>query len=188
MALSNLLSSVYEYNQHFVAMLNVINKAKLNPPMKGHKHHIIPKCWYKMNGLDVDNSEENLVLLTYEDHVKVHKLAILCGITPKFRSKLAFAFHKLTQGEVYDSSLWTGENHPMFGKKHTNFTKEKMSKSHKNYIFTENHKKHLSECKIGKPHPCKMSEENRERNRNRYKNKTWKLVNGKRIWLEREDA
>lgn len=30
--------NVFEYNQHFVAMMNIINAAKLNPPTKGHKH------------------------------------------------------------------------------------------------------------------------------------------------------
>lgn len=41
----NNILEVFEYNQHFVAMMNVINSARLNPPNKGHKHHIIPKCW-----------------------------------------------------------------------------------------------------------------------------------------------
>lgn len=29
---------VFEYNQHFVAMMNVINAARLNPPESGHNH------------------------------------------------------------------------------------------------------------------------------------------------------
>ena len=68
-----MITQVFEYNQHFVAMMNIINAARLNPPSKGHKHHIIPRCWFKMNNLPVDNSKDNLVLLSYEDHVKAHK-------------------------------------------------------------------------------------------------------------------
>ena len=92
------INDVFEYNQHFVAMMNVINAARLNPPDKGHKHHIIPKCWFKMNNLPVDNSKSNLVLLTYEDHCKVHKLALLCAKDKVMRSKLGWALKRLTMG------------------------------------------------------------------------------------------
>ena len=53
------LSNVFEYNQHFVAMMNVINTARLNAPESGHKHHIVPKCWFKLHNLPVDNSKDN---------------------------------------------------------------------------------------------------------------------------------
>lgn len=54
---------VFTYNQYFVAMMNIINAARLNPPESGHKHHIIPRCWFKMMKLQVDNSKTNLVML-----------------------------------------------------------------------------------------------------------------------------
>lgn len=91
--------SAFIYNQHFVAMMNVINAARLNPPAKGHKHHIIPRCWFKMNNLPVDNSKDNLVLLTVEDHTKVHKLAVLCANDPIFKSKMASAYYILANNE-----------------------------------------------------------------------------------------
>ena len=93
-----MLLDVFEYNQHFVAMMNIINAARLNPPEIGHKHHIIPRCWFKMNNLQVDNSKDNLVLLTYEDHIKVHKLALLCVKDKVMRSKLGWALKRLTFG------------------------------------------------------------------------------------------
>lgn len=86
-----MITDVFEYNQHFVAMMNIINAARLNPPECGHKHHIIPRCWYKMNNLPIDNSKDNLVLLTPEDHKKVHKLAAYCIIGSDMRSKMGFA-------------------------------------------------------------------------------------------------
>lgn len=89
---------IFEYNQHFVAMMNIINAARLNPPERGHNHHIVPRCWFKLHNLPIDNSKDNLVLLTYEDHIKVHKLAMLCSATPEMRSKQAFAVKRLLKG------------------------------------------------------------------------------------------
>ena len=91
------MEKVFEYNQHFVAMMNIINAARLNPPDKGHKHHIIPKCWFIENGLDVDNSSKNLVLLSKEDHAKIHKLASLCIKGSKFKTYMSFAAHMMGQ-------------------------------------------------------------------------------------------
>ena len=125
----------FTYNQHFVAMMNVINVARLNPPKEGHKHHIVPRCWFKMNNLPVDNSKENLVLLSYEDHIKVHKLSILCASTPEMKSKMEFAVHRLLKGNFYgmhhteESKRKNAEKHK--GKHHTEETRRKMSEAHK---------------------------------------------------------
>ena len=54
----------FEYNQHFVAMMNIINKSKLFPPITGQVHHIIPRCWFKHNNLKVDNTANNTVKLS----------------------------------------------------------------------------------------------------------------------------
>ena len=90
---------VFEYNQHFVAMMNIINAARLNPPTKGHKHHIIPRCWFKMNNLPVDNSKDNLILLTLEDHIKVHKLASLCSVDTHIKYAMLSSIGILSRGE-----------------------------------------------------------------------------------------
>lgn len=86
-----MITDVFEYNQHFVAMMNVINAARLNPPAKGHKHHIIPKCWFVAHDMQVDNSDDNIVVLSPEDHCKVHKLAAHCIIGSDMKSKMGFA-------------------------------------------------------------------------------------------------
>ena len=36
------------------------------------KHHIIPRCFSKYHGYDIDNSAENIVYLSYIEHVKIH--------------------------------------------------------------------------------------------------------------------
>lgn len=139
-----MIDQVCEYNQHFVAMMNIINKARLFPPKSGHKHHIIPKSWFKMNNLPVDNSEENLVLLSLEDHQKVHKLLILCVKDPILKSKMGYAVHRLGESLPYQihHSEQTKEkirkaatgNKNCLGKKWTDVEKKKLSDSHKGQI------------------------------------------------------
>ena len=37
-------------------------------------HHIVPRIWFQYNGLDVDNSDANIVLLKPDEHVRIHVL------------------------------------------------------------------------------------------------------------------
>ena len=41
-------------------------------------HHIIPRSWFKMKKLPVDNSLSNIVNLTYRNHVLAHYYLCLC--------------------------------------------------------------------------------------------------------------
>ena len=104
-----MLLECFEYNQHFVAMMNIINYARLtNKEGKFEKHHIIPRCFYKTKGLEIDNSEYNLVKLTPEQHRKVHKLAALCAkdfIKPKLKRA----------NYIMNSIRPVGMNNPMYG-------------------------------------------------------------------------
>lgn len=124
---------VFEYNQHFVAMMNIINNARLHHINKGHKHHIIPRCWFKWKGLTIDNSETNLILLTPEEHAKVHKLALMCIKERTLRAPMAYAVHLLgskcnipecTLTEEHKHNIsegLKGENNPMYGKNSEDF-------------------------------------------------------------------
>ena len=185
---------VYEYNQHFVAMMNIINAARLNPPESGHKHHIIPRCWFKMNNLPVDNSDDNLVLLTPEDHQKVHKLAAMCIIGSHMRSAMGYAVHKLhgsmtgmhhteeTKRKLSEANK--GKPGSWKGKHHTEDTKKKLSEAHKGKPgpwkgkhLPEYVRKKLSDVNKGKQCPRSIAEFNKS-----CKGAHWKLVNGKRVW------
>lgn len=184
---------VFEYNQHFVAMMNVINAARLNPPSKGHKHHIIPRCWLKKNNLPVDNSKDNLVLLTSEDHAKVHKLAYLCS-KEEIKSSLQHAYYMTNN--IYKEIDLLGSNNPFYGKKHSEESRKKMSDAKKGRIpwnkgkkASEESRKKMSEAKKGKPSSFKgkkMSEETRRKLSELKKGKTWKVINGKRVLLSKE--
>ena len=184
---------VFEYNQHFVAMMNVINAARLNPPTKGHKHHIIPRCWFKLNNLPVDSSKDNLVLLTPEDHQKVHKLAYLCS---KEEIKLSLQHAYYMTNNIYKYMDLLGANNPFYGKTHSDKSKKKMSEIKKGRIpwnkgmkASEETRRKLSESHKGKNtwiKGKKMSEESRRKMSEAKKGKTWKVIDGKRVMLPKE--
>ena len=171
---------VFEYNQHFVAMMNIINNARLNPPESGHMHHIVPKCWFRMNNLNIDNSKENLVLLSYEDHVKVHKLALLCGKDKVMRSKLGWALKRLTFGTF-------------LGCYHTEESKQKNRLAHLGKHHSVESLRKLREANIGdknrfygKHHSEEIIRKISESCKGKKKGMTWKLVDGHRVWYNKE--
>lgn len=142
-----MIEQVFEYNQHFVAMMNVINAARLNPPESGDKHHIIPRCWFTMNNLPIDNSDENLVLLTKEQHGKVHKLMSLCAKDEQLKRNMVIAAHLM--GLPTTSLKYT----------HTKEARQKISDAGKGRIFSDDTRKKISERQIGK----KLSDEHRKK-------------------------
>lgn len=174
------VQDIFEYNQHFVAMMNVINAARLNPPESGHKHHIVPRCWYKMNSLPVDNSKENLVMLSVEDHIKVHKLALLCAKDKIMRSKLAWALKRVSSGTF-------------LGCHHTEESKEKNRTAHLGKSFTEETKHKMSESVkgdknafYGKHHTDESRRKISESRKGKCKGMSWKIVEGHRVWYKKE--
>ena len=201
----------FEYNQHFVAMMNIINNARLNPPESGHKHHIIPRCWFRMNNLPIDNSKDNLVLLSYEDHCKIHKLMYLCSKSEELRNKMICAYNMLMKGTVLGisykltqdtknklSKAHKGKHHSeetrrkigeaSKGRKYTEETHRKMSEAHKGNTYhkgkhhSEETRRKISESLKGVHH----SEEARIKMSESRKGMTWKLVDGHRVWYNKE--
>lgn len=70
------------------------------------KHHIIPKAWYKHNNYEIDNTDDNIVLLTIAEHVKVHYY-LKCYFT---RNKDAYMHYAMLQSLDYTCN---GNNHSL---------------------------------------------------------------------------
>lgn len=135
-----------------------------------------------MNNIPIDNSEANLVLLSYEDHCKVHKLAYLCT-TDKMKRNMAYAYHRLTEGEILDNSYWRGKNNPFYGKTHSNEVRKKMSESHKGHVpFNKGMKMSEEFCnKISKAKE-NISEETRKKMSESHKGKPMSEANRKALY------
>ena len=57
---------------------------------KTHKHHIVPKSWFKLTVTDVNNELSNLVNLTLRDHFLAHYYLCLCTEDPfRYANQLA---------------------------------------------------------------------------------------------------
>ena len=123
------------------------------------RHHIIPKC---MNG---SNSKDNLIDLYAREHFIAHKL--LAEENPQ-NYQLKYAYWNMCQctgrdgqdkyiptpeeyeeARIFCHEAISGENHPMYGKHHTQESREKMSISKKDMYNGENNpffgKKHSQE-------------------------------------------
>lgn len=123
------------------------------------RHHIIPKC---MNG---SNSKDNLIDLYAREHFIAHKL--LAEENPQ-NYQLKYAYWNMCQctgrdgqdkyiptpeeyeeARIFCHEAMSGENHPMYGKHHTQESCEKMSISKKDMYNGENNpffgKKHSQE-------------------------------------------
>ena len=83
------LKNIYsdkQSNKFLIQMFKIINYRKQHKlefiPVKdrtetyipSEDHHIIPKAFYRKNNMSIDNSIQNRVRLTYEEHIKVHIL------------------------------------------------------------------------------------------------------------------
>jgi len=168
------------------------NRSKCN--IYFENHHIIPKSMGGSDGVD------NMVLLTPEEHFKVHILL------PYFtegtaRDKMIYAWNMMSNRngvpidyEEYNilreehskvhSDAMSGKKNPMYGKCHTEETKHKISKlnSGKNHgLFGKHHSKEtrkmLSEAHTGKT----MSEESKMKNSKAHKGKIASTETRKRM-------
>ena len=71
---------VFIDNEYLDEYLNLINKRYIpNDYEYSETHHIIPKSYFQYLKLPIDNSEMNLKLLSYKDHIKAHWLLLQCS-------------------------------------------------------------------------------------------------------------
>ena len=87
--LKELLLSIYlcidnEYLDKYVQLV-IQNKNTVKESFKTDKHHIVPRYYYRYNGLNIDNSQQNTVILNYKDHVLAHYYLAMCSFSKKYQ-------------------------------------------------------------------------------------------------------
>lgn len=75
------------------------------------KHHIIPRAAFKINNIKVDNTKNNVVTLSYQDHLMAHYLLYKCIKNKMLKYKMAKALLLLLNNtSVKPSDFNTIEN------------------------------------------------------------------------------
>jgi len=77
---------------------------------KTQKHHIIPKYYYKDKKISIDNSVNNLINLSYKDHILAHYYLALCSIERfKYANEMAIKF--MVDTDICDTSFLYNLDH-----------------------------------------------------------------------------
>ena len=161
--------------QELFKYFKFIEDCKLQTPIGySEAHHILPRC------LKGTNKSNNLVRLSYTDHILVHlylaravkisklymalKLMTQCDkpfkLSEKEIKEINIKIRNIAHSEETKqkmSKIHKGKNNSMYGKKHTQEAKQKLSKKHigkNNYMYgkkhTEESKQKMSKAKKGK--------------------------------------
>lgn len=106
MAIKEILlnTGVIENNEYLDKYIQLIGTGRQRGYVKykTHKHHIIPKSYYKLKNLPVDNSSENIVYLLAAEHVLAHYYIAHCAINEDFRYRNILAFTFMTSKKYFN--------------------------------------------------------------------------------------
>ena len=141
----NIIREISLLNKYTKWYISIIEKSfNRNISTYTERHHIVPKSFSKELEIQDINDPNNLSTLTAKEHFICHKL-LTKMFEGKFKRKMTYAIHRLSysqngrKSESYVSARHyeqirkqhsknlTGEGNPMFGKIHSNETKEKIS-------------------------------------------------------------
>ncbi|WP_300924750.1 NUMOD3 domain-containing DNA-binding protein [uncultured Clostridium sp.] len=159
---------IFDDNNYLDKYIELIesNRETKKEKFKTQKHHIIPRCYFKHENLEIDNSSDNLVNLLYKDHALAHYyLSLCCKGVFKYANEYAllhlinyktfpaddYTFIKTLDKyqSVYESYILHDRiNH--LGKKLSEETKKKISLSSKGRKLSEETRKKMSDANIGK--------------------------------------
>lgn len=163
---------VFLDNEYLKLYLDLINKNLNTEIIKGktQSHHIIPRKFYYLKKIPVNNNQSNLVNLLYKDHILAHYYLVLCteGIFKKVNEEaLLFLVNQKTEDvdlsklnkyqEIYED-LCRKKSESMKEYSPSLETRKKISESSKGKIISDETRKKLSEQKIGDNNPMKKLE------------------------------
>ncbi len=80
-----------KYLTKYVKLINANIDTK-KEKFKTQTHHIIPRTYYKINKIPINNSKENLVNLSLRDHLLAHYYLSLCA-RKQYKYTLVYAFN-----------------------------------------------------------------------------------------------
>lgn len=134
-------------NPNYNKMIEILNNP--NPLNEDYTemHHIIPRCFYRMNNISIDNSDSNLVKISLKNHFLVHYYGAKCA-NDKYRARLWLSVIR-TLGN-FKKNGW--EDKIDLTAESIAEIKKEVSKSH-SLLMTPELKKHLSEINSGEKHP-----------------------------------
>lgn len=74
-------SGMFIYNEYFYKYVNLVETRLSNVYERGktNKHHIIPRIYFKHYKLVCDDSMDNVVVLTYKEHIIAHYYLVKCS-------------------------------------------------------------------------------------------------------------
>lgn len=124
----------------------------------------------------------------------------LCSKTEELRNKMICAYNMLMKGTVLgisykltqDTKNKLSEAHK--GKHHSEETRRKISESEKGKFLSQETRKKMSESHKGHPsmkgkkHSNETLKKISESLKGKRKGMHWKVINGKRVWLSKEEA
>ena len=70
---------------------------------KANYHHAIPRMYFIDNNIELDNSEDNLFILLYKDHVLAHYYLAMAAVDSTFKYKRAYAV-RFVVGQITDTT------------------------------------------------------------------------------------
>lgn len=79
---------------YFQKVLDILNSEQISKNSYYEIHHIIPKFYFKMKNLPVDNSKKNLIKLTGSNHFLIHYYCFKASL-PEFKERFAYACNRM---------------------------------------------------------------------------------------------
>lgn len=121
-----------EYLYKYCQLIERHTRTGLKPRLT-HKHHIIPKSWFKLTNTVINNDLNNLVNLPIREHILAHYYLCLCTEDPfKYANQLALMCLQ-TQKRINIVDQHLLHNLPMYN----NIYEDYITKLHSNYRLYE---------------------------------------------------
>lgn len=178
--------NIFEDNDYLDLYVDLINSNinREHEVYRTQRHHIIPRCYYKINNLEVDNTKTNIVNLLYKDHILAHYYLVKASKNTEFKYKMIIALNYIVGNskqcnyndfdlntfilnlpdyqEIYSQAikhhaLQTAEK--LKGRERSLETRQKISQSSKGKIISEQSRAKMSLAKKG----THLSEEHKKR-------------------------